>query len=180
MPMITKEGKGQPMLLGFIRATRVAKSLLKAVLWELDELARLSSNENGIDAAAVDSEILAAARTFIQATLREVPYRPAVVPTATGKLQFVWYRGLDTLQLEFESPETISVSQWSGDAGLEEEATFPSAHVDLAVAMIQEFRDGTSPGGDGYFGNSALSCSASAGNRLRYSASVGDSRLLSR
>jgi hypothetical protein len=134
----------QAMFQGFKRATGAGLSVRKAVLWELDRLARPCPNGDGCGAAAVDSGILAAARGFVQALLRGIPYRPQVVPTASGKLQLVWYRGLESLELTFDSPQTLSFSTSYGEAGTEEEATFSVAEVDRAVALVEEFRNRTS------------------------------------
>jgi hypothetical protein len=130
------------MALGFKRATGREPSIVHAVLWELDELARPTGNCFG--AVVVDADIIAAARLFIQTLCKEIPYRPMVVPTAAGKLQLVWFRGQTSLEMEFVSPRTIHFSKSDGDAGVEEEGTFSAADVDLAVALVLGFRTGTS------------------------------------
>jgi hypothetical protein len=133
------------MYSGFKRAAGVMPSILKAVLWELDRLARPGRKGNGCGASiAIDAAIIAAARAFVQALLEEVPYRPQVVPTASGKLQLVWYHGRQTLELQFESPQTLSFSRSDGHAVVEEEGTFAAADVDCAVALVQGFRNGPS------------------------------------
>ncbi len=127
---------------GYMRANQVVPGTLKAVLWELDELAQV-----------IPSDILASARVFVRALLKVLPCRPQVLPTASGKLQLVWYRGLEALELEFESPTTIYVWKSCGDAGVAEEATFPASDVEYATALIEEFKTGNSrtalPGTEG-------------------------------
>jgi hypothetical protein len=115
---------------------------LKAVLWELDQLARPGANGCGC-CAIINADIVAAARVFVRALLKAVPHRPQVVPTASGKLQLVWYCGLETLELEFESTQTIYFWKSCGDLGIADEATFPAADVEYAVALVEGFRNGT-------------------------------------
>jgi hypothetical protein len=115
---------------------------LKAVLWELDQLARPGDNGCGCG-AVINADIVAAARVFVRALLKAVPHRPQIVPTASGKLQLVWYRGLETLELEFESPQTVNFWKSCGDAGIAEEANFPAGDVEYAVALVEGFRNET-------------------------------------
>ncbi len=128
---------------GYMRGSQVVPGTLKAVLWELDELARRGAN-GASSGTVIHSDIVAAARVFVRALLKVLPYRPQVVPTTSGKLQLVWYRGLETLELEFESPRTIYFWKSCGDLGIAEEATFPAADVEYAAALVEGFRNGTS------------------------------------
>jgi hypothetical protein len=131
------------MVAGFTRAKRVASSTLNAVLWELDELAQALPSCPAAAPDAVDADVLAGAREFVQALFEELPGRPRVVVLESGKIQLVWYRGLASLEMEFTSPRTICFSKLSSEAGIVEEGTFPTDDVEFAAALVGAFRNET-------------------------------------
>jgi hypothetical protein len=125
------------------RSKNAMPSALRAVLWELDELARLRPNWDGDGAPAMEPGIIAGARTFIRGLCKQFGYRPHVVPMSSGKLQFVWYHGLKALELEFESPQIIRMLQGHSAAGFDNETAFPITDVDRAVDLIRCFMSGS-------------------------------------
>lgn len=78
----------------------------------------------------------------MRALPENIGFQPRVVPMSTGNLQFEWHHGKKTLELEFESPQTIHFLQWNSDEGIEEEDTFRASDIDRAVDLIQWFMTG--------------------------------------
>jgi hypothetical protein len=109
---------------------------------ELDRLAALPEGWDSRGAKQIDRDILEAARGLI----RDLPIRldraPAVVPLAGGSLQLEWHDGPRSLELEFETPDTIQFLKWHPDEGIEDEGVYPISDLDRSVELIRWFQQG--------------------------------------
>ncbi len=81
--------------------------------------------------------MIEAAKAFIAKLAENVTFRPVVVPMSNGTLQLEWHDGSKSLELEFESPNSIRYLQWHPDRGVEKEDSFSRADVDTAVDLIR-------------------------------------------
>jgi hypothetical protein len=61
---------------------------------------------------------------------------------SNGAVQLEWHAGPRSLELEFESPDSIRYLRWHPEEGIEDEAGFPAAEVDVAVGLIRWFVNG--------------------------------------
>lgn len=96
-----------------------------AVLASLDELRRFKANWDGYGAVPLDPKILDAAARFIESLAPEAVPTPQVVPMTRGRVQLEWHRGSRSLELEFESPQTVHFLKWDSESGVEEEDAIP-------------------------------------------------------
>jgi len=127
----------------WLRAGHYDPCFVIAIEEELDEIAQLQGNWDGYGASAIDPSILAAARQFIRDLPEALAYRPHVVPTSSGGVQFEWHHESKILELEFETPHTIHFLQWHPEASVEVEATFPATDIGRGIDLIQWFMSGT-------------------------------------
>ncbi len=106
---------------------------------QLDELGQLQRNWDGYGSPPLEQEILAAAHDWVDHLPEHLAIRPMVIPLPCSGVRFEWNDGPRSLQLEFDSPDTIHYLKWNPDAGMEEEETFPPGNTDQAVSLIQWF-----------------------------------------
>ena len=106
---------------------------------ELNRLARLLPNWDAEGAQPIAPEIIAAARRFADQLPKHLAPVPAVVPMSKGNLQFEWHDGPRSLELEFETPNTIHYLKWHPEEGLEEEDVFPTTDLAKAELLLRWF-----------------------------------------
>lgn len=92
-----------------------------AVLASLDKLRRFEANWDGYGAVRLDPKILDAAARFVESLASDAIPTPQVVPMTRGRVQLEWHRGSRSLELEFESPQTVHFLKWDSESGVEEE-----------------------------------------------------------
>jgi hypothetical protein len=114
-----------------------------AVCGAIDELGALPPGWDGYGAPPIDPAIREAAKRLVRALPENLAYRPRVVPTSTGNLQFEWHQADKVLELEFETDRMIHYLQWHPAASVEEEGLVPTDDVDWIVGLIQWFMNGT-------------------------------------
>ncbi len=115
-----------------------------AIERELDRLASLPVNWDHEGAPQIDRAIIQSARNFIARLPSNAAPIAAVVPSATGNLQFEWNAGRRSLELEIESPSTIHYLKWDPDAAVEEEDVFSIEDIGFAVRLMDWFSRGSS------------------------------------
>lgn len=106
---------------------------------ELNRLAALPPNWDAEGAPPIARQIISAARQFAARLPDDLVPIPTVVPMSKGNLQFEWHDGPRSLELEFESPDTIHFLKWHPEQGIEEEDIFPTADVTKAESLIRWF-----------------------------------------
>ena len=106
---------------------------------ELDRLASLPPNWDAEGAPPISPQIIQAARNFAKDLPENIVAPPAVVPMATGNLQFEWNDGPRSLELEVEDANTVHYLKWDSDEGIEEEDFFCLEEVNRAVTLIRWF-----------------------------------------
>src|SRR5438067_668212 len=123
--------------------TTLARPAIVALDAAVDQLAALGPNWDGHGAPRIDRQILTAARSW----LRNLPdsalaISPAVVPLASGVLQFEWHIGPRTLEIEFEAVDLIHYLKWDSSRNIEEEAAFPAGDLQRSEALIDWVQHG--------------------------------------
>jgi hypothetical protein len=113
-----------------------------AVQADIRALGELEPNWDGYGAPAIDPAAIAAAEAFVAELPGNLATRPRVVPTAHGMLQLEWRAGAKSLEVEFESPQSIRYLQWNPDEGVEGEDSFPASDMETAVDLIRWFMTG--------------------------------------
>jgi hypothetical protein len=103
----------------------------------IESLRALAPNWDGYGAPAIDPDVIEAAKAFIARLPENVAFRPLVVPMSNGTLQLEWHDGPKSLELEFESPDSIRYLQWHPDRGVEKEDSFSATDVDTAGDLIR-------------------------------------------
>lgn len=119
--------------------TAIDPNFKMAVCEQLIGLTQLQKNWDGYGAPPIDRKIVKAACTFIESLPENLACRPRVVPMSAGNLQLEWDRDETSLELEFETAETIHFLKWNPDENIEEEDTFPATDIARAVELIQWF-----------------------------------------
>jgi hypothetical protein len=114
---------------------------IEADLRSLDEL---SPNWDGYGAPAIDPAVIAAVRSFVARLPQGLAPRPRVVPMSNGMVQLEWHAGPRSLELEFETPDSIRYLRWDPEEGVEDEDSFPAAEVETAIDLIRWFMNGES------------------------------------
>jgi hypothetical protein len=109
---------------------------------DLRSLGQLSPNWDGYGAPAIDPAVIAAVRSFVARLPQELAPRPRVVPMSNGMVQLEWHAGPRSLELEFESPDSIRYLRWDPEEGIEDEESFPAAEVNIALDLIRWFVNG--------------------------------------
>jgi hypothetical protein len=115
-----------------------------AIERELDRLASLPENWDREGAPRIDRAVIDAARRFAATLPLANAPMPAVVPSATGNLQFEWNAGRRSLELEIETPATVHYLKWDPMEHVEEEDVFDIGDTTRAVRLIDWFVKGTS------------------------------------
>lgn len=110
---------------------------------QLDRLATLPTNWDGEGAPCISPDAIQAARNLVAKLPENIATSPAVVPMASGHLQFEWNEGSRSLELEFESPTLIRFLRWDPDNGIEDEDSFAASDVRRAEALIRWFLGGS-------------------------------------
>jgi hypothetical protein len=128
----------------WILAGYYAPNFNEDVLRELVRLAALQPNWDAQGAKPINAEFIGAARSLVAALPPNLIWAPAVVPMAKGNLQFEWHDGPRSLELEFESPETIHYLKWHPEAGVEEEGCYSVRDTIQTVDAIHWFMKGSS------------------------------------
>jgi hypothetical protein len=103
----------------------------------LRSLGEFSSDRDGYGAPAIDPAVIAAVRAFVARLPHGLAPQPRVVPMSSGTVQLVWHAGPRSLELEFESPDSIRCLRRHPEEGIEEEESFPAEDVEMAVEMIE-------------------------------------------
>jgi hypothetical protein len=106
---------------------------------DLVRLRRLAPNWDGYGAPVIDPSIIDAARSFVAGLRTTSPIPPRVVPMSGGALQLEWHDGPRSLELEFESPDSIRYLQWDPEAQVEHEDRFPVGDRSKSAALIEWF-----------------------------------------
>ncbi len=109
---------------------------------DLRSLSELSPNWDGYGAPTIDPAVIAAVRGFLAGLPEGLAPRPRVVPMSNGMLQLEWHAGPRSLELEFESSNSIRYLRWHPETGIEDEDSFPAEEVEIAVGLIRWFVDG--------------------------------------
>ncbi len=114
---------------------------------ELRRLAGLERNWDAEGASPLEPAIIDAAGEFASRLPAEFKSRmgvPAVVPMRKGNLQFEWDDAERSLELEFETADTVRYLKWDPAAGTAEEESFDIRDTARAVAVLRWFlRDHT-------------------------------------
>ena len=103
----------------------------------IESLRALAPNWDSYGAPAIDPDVIEAAKAFIAKLPENVAFRPLIVPMSNGTLQLEWHDGPKSLELEFESPDSIRYLQRHPDRGVEKEDSFSVTDVDTAVDLIR-------------------------------------------
>jgi len=127
----------------WVPAGYYAPEFTSRVNQELNRVASLLPNWDREGAPRIDPAIIEAARAFISQLPEDLAKVPAVVPMATGNLQFEWNDGPRSLELEIETPETIRYLRWYPPEGIEEEDSFHIDDLARAEALIRWFMRGS-------------------------------------
>jgi hypothetical protein len=109
------------------------------------ELAQLGTLQPGWDyegAPAIDRSIINAVRGFIESLPEFIATRPMIVPMSSGRVQLEWHHGPTTLELEFESPDSVHYLKWDSTSHTAEEDIVPASHRDVLVGLIRWFMKG--------------------------------------
>lgn len=120
-------------------AAYYAPEFRAVVKQELDRLASLEANWDAEGAEPIDPQVIQAARQLAEDLPENLVGPPAVVPMATGNLQFEWNDGPRSLELEIESPTTIHYLKWHPEENIEEEGFFDIDDINRAVLLIRWF-----------------------------------------
>ncbi len=104
---------------------------------DLRSLGEFSPDWDGYGAPAIDPAVIAAVRSFVARLPHGLAPRPRVVPMSSGTVQLEWHESPRSLEMEFESPDSIRYLRWHPEEGIEEEQSFPAEDVDLAVELIR-------------------------------------------
>ena len=64
---------------------------------------------------------------------------PRVVPLSSGALQLEWHDGPKSLELEFESPDSIRYLQWDPQVEVEREDSFPITDKSKSIGLLEWF-----------------------------------------
>ncbi|HJT33774.1 MAG TPA: hypothetical protein VJ783_17135 [Pirellulales bacterium] len=91
----------------------------------IERLRQFKANWDGYGAVPLDPKILDAATRFIESLAHDAAPAPQVVPMTRGRVQLEWHRGGRSLELEFESPETMHFLKCDSENGIEEEDVIP-------------------------------------------------------
>ncbi len=116
-----------------------APELQAVVNRELDRLETLAPNWDAEGALIIDRQIIQTAREFLTRLPEHLASIPAVVPSASGTLQYEWNDGPRSLELEFETPTTIHYLKWDSQRKIEEEDIFDIKEMGRAVSLIRWF-----------------------------------------
>lgn len=108
----------------------------------IESLRTLAPDWDGYGAPVIDPAVIEAAKTFIAQLPEKLAFRPRVVPGSGGTLQLEWHDGPKSLELEFESSESIRYLQWHPAAAVVEEDSFPVTDINRAVDLIRWFMTG--------------------------------------
>ncbi len=115
---------------------------VRGVQADIESLRALPRDWDGYGAPVIAPTLIEAAKSFVASLPPKLAYRPRVVPGSNGNLQLEWHDGPKSLELEFESPETIRYLRWYPEAGMEEEDSFSVTDIDKAVDLIRWFMTG--------------------------------------
>jgi len=110
-----------------------------SVLAKLEDLRALPACWNGYGAAPINPEIIRAAEDLVHALPGDIISTPQVVPMTRGRLQFEWHSGDRSLELEFESPDSIHYLKWDSEAGVEEEDVLPITQHGKILDLLRWF-----------------------------------------
>jgi hypothetical protein len=116
-------------LLGWVEETRANIELLR----------RLDPNWDGYGAPMIDPAIIDAAKSFVAGLPATCLIPPHVIPMSGGALQLEWHDGPKSLELEFESPDSIRYLQWDPEDNIEREDCFAIGDKSKSAALIEWF-----------------------------------------
>jgi hypothetical protein len=105
----------------------------------LDDLENLPPNWNGYGAEIIDRDIIESARRVVDQLPTDMVEPPKVVPMTRGRLQFEWHRGSRSLELEFETPESIHFLKWDSDRRIDDENVIATADVEEITRLMNWF-----------------------------------------
>ena len=110
---------------------------------DLKELGELEENWDGEGSLPIDKEILAAAERLLEDLNEFTPKAiipMGVAPGHAGNLQFEWWKGKKSLEIELEDPQTVHYLKWDPDNKFEEEGLFPiKDNAGKILSLIQWF-----------------------------------------
>ena len=106
---------------------------------DIERLRRLDPNWDGYGAPAIDPAIIDVARSFVASLPATCRIPPRVVPMSSGALQLEWHDGPRSLELEFESPDSIRYLQWHPQANVEREEILLIRDKSKFAALIEWF-----------------------------------------
>ncbi|MCO6458297.1 MAG: hypothetical protein J5I93_23570 [Pirellulaceae bacterium] len=108
---------------------------------QLDRLLRLEANWDGFAGHPISREIIASAKTLIS-SLPRIPECAHVAPISSGRLQIEWHRGNRSIELEFESPNSICFLKCDDDDALSVEDTISASDVEAVTGLLDWFNNG--------------------------------------
>lgn len=103
------------------------------------KIAALQRNWDGYGADPIDARTIKSARKFLRSLPSVVDKAPSVVPMTRGRLQFEWHRGQKSLEVEFETPDTIHYLQYDPATGVEDEGVLNVAERSKVAAILRWF-----------------------------------------
>ena len=117
--------------------------VLQPIYEQLDRLSALPAGWDGEGAPVISRDTIQAAKNLIANLPENIATPPAVVPMASGHLQFEWNEGTRSLELEFESPTLIRYLRWDPENGIEDEDSFAAADTHRAESLVRWFLGGS-------------------------------------
>lgn len=105
----------------------------------LTRLRAFQANWEGYGAAPPDPRILDAIARALESVASDSAPTPQVVPMTRGRVQLEWHRGARSLELEFETAETIHYLKSDSDRGIEDEDIFDADDVSEIMALLAWF-----------------------------------------
>jgi hypothetical protein len=127
----------------WVSAGYYAPNFAQDVQNELNQLAALQPNWDAQGAQSIEPTIVNAARWLVANLPENLIWAPAVVPMAKGNLQFEWHDGPRSLELEFETAETIHYLKWHPEEGVEDEGCYPVNDTWQTIDAIRWFMRGS-------------------------------------
>lgn len=107
---------------------------------DLRRLAALEHNWDTYGAPPINADILASVERFVTSLYAVIDFpKPTVVPCSNGGVQLEWNRDNKTLELEFESPDTVHYLRWQPADGIEDEDLCPVSNTCHLVRLVKWF-----------------------------------------
>jgi hypothetical protein len=124
----------------FIVSSSLAESEAHSIAYSrLQRLRELPSNWNGYGAEPIDPGIQSSAQRVLDKLALGGVGAPQVVPMTHGRLQLEWHKGNRSLELEFESCDSIRFLKWDSDNRIQDEDSIATTELDAINALIRWF-----------------------------------------